>query len=99
MTNKEIFQKERDRYMSHEITHRQFYLWLSNFIGLSDNLIPVSNDRIKASNDKYLNDIPLGVWDRMDGIVRHYAYQRGLPWALSDTVCCLKNMALERAGK
>lgn len=82
---------ERARYMDREITHAEYYEWLADAIGVTTANLPVSLDRIRASTDEYLNDIPLHRWDAMDFTVRHYA--RGLAWSLSDTVCMLKAVA------
>ncbi len=88
---------ERARYMAHEITHQAYYLWLSDFIGLTDSLIPASNERVKRSTDPHLNDISIHLWDSMHYTVQRIAFQKGLPWSMSDTVCCLKAMANRRA--
>ena len=97
MTRQEQATNERNRYMAGEITHAEYYLWLSDFIGLTDGLIPASNERVKASKDEHLNDIPLQSWDNMHDLVRQRA--GGLAWSLSDTVCCLKAMARRRAAE
>ena len=96
--NKALVKAKKQAYRANEISHDEYFLWLSDFIGLNDNLIPFSNDYIKASKDKHLNDCPLVRWDNMDGVVRTYASSKGLGWSLSDTVCCLKAMARRRAS-
>jgi len=88
---------ERSRYMDGEISHDEYYLWLSDWIGLPDSLIPATIDEIRASNDEHFNDIRLQRWDAMDKSVR--AYAGGLYWSLSDTVCCLKAMARRRRDR
>lgn len=95
--NRELQQKQRAAYMAGELSHDAYYLWLADFVGLADTLIPVSNERVKASTDPHLNNIPLNLWDGMDCWARPAAYAKGLPWSLSDTVCCLKAMAKRRA--
>ncbi len=96
-TKKEEMAAQRARYMAGELTHEQYYLWLSDWIGIPDSFIPFSNEQVQRSTDPHLNDLPLGKWDEADFLVRQLA--TGLPWALSDTVCCLKAMARRRAGK
>lgn len=97
--NKPIYDEKRRQYMAHEITHRAFYLWCGEFIGVTPALLPVSLERVKLSNDPHLNDIPLKLWDDKDAEVRALAYDKGLSWSLSDTVSALKNLALELVGK
>lgn len=94
--NKATVERERKRYLDHEIDHQAYYLWLADFIGVPDSVIPVTPEEVQASTDPHLNDIPLGWWDRKDPVVRHYAYAKGLPWSLSDTVCVLKSLARRR---
>lgn len=87
---------QRQRYMSNELSHDDYYLWLADWVGLGNSLIPFPADKIAlalAKGDKHLNTLPLMGWDRMDGTVRVYVRRKGLAWSLSDTVCCLKAMA------
>ena len=97
--NRELVISERARYMAGEIDHQTYYLWLSDLIGLNYGHIPVDNDSVKASKDQHLNDIPLRRWDSGHFAVQHAAYRAGLPWSMSDTVCCLKAMARRRAER
>jgi hypothetical protein len=87
---------QRDRYMSHEIDHQTYYIWLADFIGAGYGLIPVSAERVEQSTDPHLNDITLATWDHCDPIVRQIAFRKGLAWSLSDTVCVLKALARKR---
>ena len=100
MTKKNpVWERMRNRYMDHKITHYHYYLWLSDKLGLYDGLIPFTSDQVKASTDPHLNDLPLRAWDNMDAIVRARAGLVGKrSWSLCDTVCCLKAMARRRAG-
>jgi hypothetical protein len=93
LENKQLFDEKRKLYMEDKITHKDFYLWLASFIGVTKAQLPVSQDCINASQDENLNDIPLQLWDTQDYIVRLKAYNRGLPWSKSDTVCVLKALA------
>ena len=93
LENQKIFDEKRKLYMDGKLTHKEFYLWLALFIGVSKAHLPVSQERINNSADEHLNDIPLKLWDNQDYIVRHLAYAKGLAWSLSDTVCTLKAIA------
>jgi hypothetical protein len=106
--NKADVAEMRRRYMESEPdekggraeAHRAYYLWLSDFLGLRDELIPATPAEVAASTDPHLNDIALVRWDNMHHAVDRIArYIVGVPWSLSDTVCCLKAMAKRRAGK
>jgi len=91
--NAQEAKEQRRRYMGHEITHHEYYIWLAEFIGATKAQLPVSQERIDESTDPHLNDIPLHLWDYRDYIIRPMAYQKGLSWSLSDTVCVLKALA------
>lgn len=96
---RERFADQRSLYMSGQITFAEFYLWLGEFIGVRAKQLPVSLDRIRASTDEHLNDIPLNMWDRQDHVVRQRAYAKGLAWSQSDTVCVLKALARKLASE
>lgn len=85
--------EQRKRYMDHEITFAEYYEWLADTIGVTARMLPVDIDRIRASQDEHLNDIPLALWDQQDYIVRPLAARHRIPWSLSDTVCVLKAVA------
>ena len=97
--NNDIQRAQRERYMNHEISHNEYYLWLADFIGVTADLIPFQIEQIKASQDSSLNDLPLSKWDMQDLAVRRLAGKKGLSgWSLSDTVCTLKTFARKQAG-
>jgi len=93
-TKQEIVTEKRAEYMAGKMTHQAYYEWLSDFIGIGYSLIPFTAEKVAASTDQHLNDLPLANWDRMDYAVRRHA--TGLSWSLSDTVCCLKALARKR---
>ena len=98
MTFQEQHDERRQAYMANIITHEEFYTWLAESIGVTVFDIPVSLDRIRASTDPHLNNIPLHMWDRKDSVVRQKAVKAGMrSWSLSDTVCVLKNYARWKA--
>ena len=91
--NQELVQAERKKYMNHELTHQEYYMWLAGFIGATKAHLPVSQERVDASTDEHLNDIPLKLWDNQDYLIRRMASNKGLAWSLCDTVCVLKSLA------
>lgn len=94
--NQQEMNAQRKRYLDGEITHQEYYLWLASFIGATAQMVPATTrEEIAQSTDEHLNDIPLARWDACDPQVRRLAYAKGLPWALSDTVCVLKCLARE----
>ncbi len=97
MANKEKLQAQRQHYLDGKIDHQTYYLWLADWIGVALHHLPVPIETIKRSKDPHLNDIRLGKWDARDVYVRPLAYAKGLPWSLSDTVCCLKAVARRAA--
>lgn len=89
------FNAERARYMSHEISHQEFYLWLAAFIGVDAKWLPVTKQEICHSRDPHFNDINMAKWDSRHYPVTNAAYRMGLSWSNSDTVCVLKSLARE----
>jgi len=90
---------ERPRYVRGEITFQEFYTWLAGEIGIADHHVPATLDRLRESEDSYLNDIPIRSWDGQDFAIRQLAHSAGMRvWALSDTVCCLKAHARKMIG-
>ena len=95
--NSKIVAEHRAAYMAGDVSHKDYYLWLADFIGLEH--IEISDKKIKASKDPHFNDIPLFLWDRMDKRVRAMAFSKGLIcWSLSDTVCVAKAIAEKIRG-
>jgi hypothetical protein len=88
----------RKDYMSNKVSHHEYYsqfatdavqMLVKNQIGLN---------RLLASNDPHLNNIPLSKWDAMHGIIISYsgamiAKANGGGVSLSDTVCTAKAAA------
>ena len=86
-----------DKYMRKKISHQDYFIWLSDRIGIPESLIPVTLSRLLRSTDPYLNDIHLKIWDNQHHTVVLYVKKSGLRfWSLSDSVCCLKAMARRR---
>jgi hypothetical protein len=89
----------RAQYLNDECTHEQYY---GQFVTghLTDAVVNlIGLDRIKASSDPYLNDIPLKAWDNLQPLVMSFAGAAigkangsgGV--ALSDCVCTAKAAA------
>jgi len=93
LENQKLVNEQRAKYMNHELSHHDYYIWLAKFIGANKSMLPVSQSRINQSTDEYLNDIPLKLWDNQDYLIRRLAYNKGLAWSESDTVCVLKTIA------
>jgi hypothetical protein len=100
MTLQEQYNEKRQKNLSGQLSHSELYLWLADSIHISVADLPVSLERVRVSNDPYLNDIALIQWDRRDAIVRHKAASFGMrSWSLSDTVCVLKCYARREAAR
>lgn len=76
----------------HEAHHR-YYLWLVDFIGAGPRDVPFPLERLREAyaTDRYMNNIPLKLWDMQHANIRRKAH--GIPWSNSDTVCVLKAIA------
>ena len=99
MTLQEQYTEKRAKYMSNQLTHNEFYLWLADAIGIEEYMLPFTVDAIRNSHDEHLNDLPLARWDSYDPLVRGLAVQHGMrSWSLSDTVCVLKAYARKVAA-
>ncbi|MGO4302207.1 hypothetical protein [Cupriavidus sp. RAF12] len=79
--------------------HREYY---AQFVpnGLKSFVVScIGAERILASTDPHMNDIPLHEWDRLDGYIRpigariHKQINGSSVWSLSDTVCVAKEAA------
>jgi hypothetical protein len=97
--NQAMQRYQRDAYMDGTLTHDTYYLWLSDWIGLRELIVPATVERIRESRDPHLNDIPLAAWDSRHNLVRAAAFRKGIAWSQSDTVCCLKAMAKRMAER
>jgi len=59
----------------------------------------IGKPAIKASTDRWFNDIPLRMWDMLDGFIRPHGARVNKQlndssmWSLSDTVCVAKEAA------
>lgn len=104
----------RARYMDHEdeFSFRDYYGALVEHLGEDAlrRLLPLRRDggqrtpaewRALIAADFHLNNVPLGRWDAMHGLVRsrvrmtdeHVAITGSRGWSLSDSVCVLKETA------
>jgi hypothetical protein len=93
-TLQEQHDQSRKLYMSKQKSHLDHYWWLGDAIGITDNDVPTTIERLVNSKDDHFNDIPLTQWDQRDYIVQGKARRAGMRiWSLSDTVCVLKARA------
>lgn len=94
----------RQQYLNHRLSHREFYLNLAIAIGL-DDLVSLAPITASQSKDKYLNDVPLKLWDEKFPEVR-FLLKRAIHQgrvvkktnglSLSKSVCLLKEIAKEK---
>lgn len=91
--NQKNVDKKRQAYLNGEISHSDYYLWLSDFLEIPGSLIPFRRDELFASTDPHMNDLSLIRWDSQHAYVSRYAYSKIRVWSLSETVCVLKAMA------
>jgi hypothetical protein len=92
--------KTRKKYLSHEITHRDYY---SQFVTNAIKSVVSRNigkDRIKASSDEHFNDIPLSLWDgvarqiqRIPSNLKEEMSKAGDYCTLAGIVCIAKEAA------
>ena len=55
----------RKQYMNHECTHREYYGQYVEPWVKSQVLLRIPLEKLRASKDEHLNDIPLRRWDAM----------------------------------
>ena len=88
--------KER---LNNECTHREFF---GQFVTQQMmNLVVgrIGGDKLLASTDEHLNDIPLRRWDALSGTVRMFITSKQITdaglhgFSLSDCVCTAKEAA------
>lgn len=79
--------------------HREYYAQFVTRWTRSTVVHFIGAERIRASTDPHMNDIPLHDWDRLDAVIRapgariHKAINGTSAWSLSDTVCVAKEAA------
>jgi len=91
--NQKIVDKKRQLYLNGELTHKNYYLWLSEFLEIPGSMIPFRRDELLLSTDSHMNDLSLSKWDAQHNGISRIAYSKIRVWSLSETVCCLKAMA------
>ena len=91
--NQKIVDKKRQLYLNEELTHKNYYLWLSEFLEIPGSMIPFRRDELLLSTDPHMNDLSLSKWNAQHNGVSRIAYSKIRVWSLSETVCVLKAMA------
>ena len=91
--NQKVVDKKREAYLNNEISHSDYYLWLSDFLEIPGYLIPFRREELLLSTDPHMNDLSLSRWDGQHIFVSRYVYKKIRSWSLSETVCVLKAMA------
>lgn len=87
----------RTQYMQKQCTHDEYYGQFAP--GVCHMFDARMRERIAASTDPHLNDIPLATWDRLAGVISNHVLvligeangNGGI--SLSDRVCTLKAAA------
>ena len=90
----------RKQYLSGEVTHLEYYGQFAESIEQAV-VNTIGRERILASTDPHMNDIPLQRWDSLQGIVMNLAGRaigeaNGISFSasLSDCVCAAKAAAI-----
>lgn len=93
--NRATLSSKRKDYMEGRISHKDYYLWLSDWLGITDRDIHpyISRKAVENSTDPNLNDITLTLWDMGWRNTMARATAKGIHWSPSDSVCCLKALA------
>lgn len=91
--NQKIVDKKKLSYLNGEITYKNYYLWLSEFLEIPGSMIPFRRDELLLSKDPHMDDLSLSKWDAQHNGVSRIAYSKIRVWSLSETVCVLKTMA------
>ncbi len=84
--------KTRKQYLNQEVTHREYY---SQFVTNGIKSIvsgSIGKDRIKNSNDKHLNDIPLSLWDGVAHQIQQTPSQLGKRMDEAGDYCTLAGL-------
>ncbi len=99
MTNAAIYKEKRSEYLAGNISHGDFYQWLNEFIGVTEDMLPVDIVTIQKSTEPYFNDIALSRWDSSYSATKRAAKNAGIQgWSMSDNVCCVKRLARKLAA-
>lgn len=99
MIENELHIEKRKQYLDGKISHDDYYCWIANFIGVTEQDIPFTKEQILNSKDIHLNDLPLNIWDKKHPLLNLLAKQKSLNWSYSNTVCVLKSFARKLYGK
>lgn len=93
----------REEYLNGACTHREYY---SQYVTGEQRTIvkyAIGIDRLKASKDEHLNDIPLTLWDRIAergiGVLGVPMKKNGDYLTLAGQVCILKEAARQLIEK
>lgn len=107
----ELFDACKDNPADREALHHRYYVQFATDATRQEVKRRIGEDRIKASTDKWFNDIPLNEWDRMEGAIKStisITTKRAAEpvankpnhytWSLGDAVCIAKAVAREIRG-
>lgn len=86
--------KTRKDYMEHRCTHREYYAQFVTEATRRRVIQAFGVDRLRASEDPHLNDIPLARWDRVDVPAPPISLEDCGDWlSPAGAVCILKEAA------
>lgn len=88
----------RTQYMSGECTHHEYYIQFATPALRQEVARHIGVERIKASTDPYMNDIPLADWDSTPVVSYYHATrmkQAGDYLTKAGAVCIAKAIARE----
>ena len=89
----------RQKYLSHEITHEEYYSSVVKMADISYTKDSHLVERAKQSTDKNLNDIPLYVWDSeahgAKQAIKKALESHGDQYSLAGGVCVIKEAVRE----
>lgn len=74
--NQKVVDKKREAYLNNELSHSDYYLWLSDFLEIPGYLVPFRRDELLLSTDPHMNDLSLNKWDSQHIYVSRYAYNK-----------------------
>ncbi len=102
MKTVKIIQFTRADYMAGKCTHREYYAQFVTPFIRATVAESIGTERIRASKDPHLNDIPLARWDELAGGIRTGLRADALRAAgdfpsLAAAVCILKEAARQVA--
>jgi hypothetical protein len=84
----------REQYMNHECSHREYHAQFVNESVKNRVVYAIGMDKLLASTDKHLNDIPLKMWDTLGPVGSKTQWDAAGDYAtMSGRTCIYKEAA------